>query len=251
MKTTDKTESDNFAETHPHLVNEWHPTKNENLTPKDVTAKSLKRVWWKCPKGSDHEWDTRVTDRVRGPRCSFCLNQRLSVTNSLKTLHPKLALLWHPTKNENLTPETIIGTGQHRKYWWKCTFNPSHEWEASVASHVRKDGTYRDCPLCKSTPLAITNPEIAAQWHPTKNGSLTPYDIVAGSATYVWWKCDKGPDHEWRTKAVERLKSGCSFCDGKKLSITNSLSDGWIGKTSGSEALQPAGMPRTRLRPCN
>lgn len=224
MKKASDSQIENLPETHPHLANEWHPTKNGNLAPKDVNAKSLKRVWWKCPKGSDHEWDTRVTDRVRGPRCSFCINQRLSVTNSLKTLHPELIKKWHPTKNGDLTPETIIGTGQHIKYWWKCTLYPSHEWEASVASHVRKDGTYRDCPLCKLTPLAITHPEIAIQWHQTKNGPLTPHDIVAGSATYVWWKCDKGPDHEWKTKAVERLKSGCPFCDGKKLSITNSLS---------------------------
>jgi superfamily II DNA or RNA helicase len=223
MKNADKTELENFAETHPHLANEWHPTKNEKLTAREVTAKSLKRVWWKCPKGSDHEWETRVTDRVRGPRCAFCLNQRLSVTNNLKTLHPKLVIKWHPTKNGDLTPETIIGTGQHRKYWWKCTSDPSHEWEASVFSHVRKDGTYRDCPLCKSTPLAGTHPEIAAQWHPTKNKSLTPNHVVAGSATRAWWKCMKGEDHEWNTKIVERLKTGCPFCDGKKLSTTNSL----------------------------
>lgn len=213
----------NLSQTHPHLAKEWHPSKNGNLRPEDVNAKSLLRIWWKCPKGTDHEWDTRVHDRVRGPRCAFCLNQRLSVTNSLKTLHPELVTKWHLTKNGDLTPETIIGTGQHKKYWWKCTLDPSHEWEASISSHIRKEGTYRDCPLCKSTPLAITHPEIALQWHPSKNGDLTPHDIIAGSPTFVWWKCDKGPDHEWKTKAVERLKTDCPFCDGKKVSVTNSL----------------------------
>ena len=33
---------------YPHLVKEWHPTKNLNLTPKQVTSKTNKKVWWLC-----------------------------------------------------------------------------------------------------------------------------------------------------------------------------------------------------------
>ena len=40
--------------------------------------------------------------------------------------------------------------------------------------------------------LAETHPEIAKQWHPTKNGSLTPFDLSIGSGKLVWWKCAKG-----------------------------------------------------------
>ena len=32
---------------YPHLVKEWHPTKNGDLTPKDVTYGSNKKVWWR------------------------------------------------------------------------------------------------------------------------------------------------------------------------------------------------------------
>jgi superfamily II DNA or RNA helicase len=207
---------------YPLLKKQWHPTKNGTLRPEDVPCKSLKKIWWKCENGPDHEWETRVHDRMRGSQCGFCINQRLSTTNSLKTLHPPLAKKWHPTKNEPLTPETIIGTG-YKKYWWICSEDPSHEWEASIVSHIRKDGSYRGCPKCRSIPLAITHPDIAAQWHPSKNHPLTPQNVVAGSAQRVWWKCENGPDHEWETKVVERLKTGCPHCDGKKLSITNSL----------------------------
>jgi hypothetical protein len=214
--------SDSLAHTFPELAKQWHPTKNGILKPEEVSSKSIKRVWWKCPNGDDHEWEVRVVDRVKGPRCPFCIFFRLSESNSLLTLHPKLASQWHPTKNANLSTKDVIGTG-NKKYWWQCSTNPIHEWQDSIGARKRKDGTYRDCPLCKATPLAITNPEIAAQWHPVKNLPLTPMDVVAGSATYAWWKCEKGKDHEWRTKIVERLKTGCPFCDGKKLSITNSL----------------------------
>ena len=52
--------------------------------------------------------------------------------------------------------------------------------------------------------LAETHPEVAKQWHPTKNSELTPFDIGAGSNKKVWWKCDKGDDHEWMSYIYNR-----------------------------------------------
>ena len=43
--------------------------------------------------------------------------------------------------------------------------------------------------------LAETYPEVAKQWHPSKNGGLTPFKFTSGSNKKVWWKCDKGDDH--------------------------------------------------------
>lgn len=37
------------------------------------------------------------------------------------------------------------------------------------------------------SPLSVTHPELAAQWHPTKNAELTP-----GSGKKVWWQCAEG-----------------------------------------------------------
>ena len=45
--------------------------------------------------------------------------------------------------------------------------------------------------------LADKFPEIAKQWHPTKNGDLTPSDVAVSSHKKVWWTCPKGDDHEW------------------------------------------------------
>ena len=39
--------------------------------------------------------------------------------------------------------------------------------------------------------LAETHPEVAKQWHPTKNGDLTPYDVTKGMNKKVWEKCRK------------------------------------------------------------
>ncbi|MCH7599227.1 MAG: zinc-ribbon domain-containing protein [Myxococcales bacterium] len=41
------------------------------------------------------------------------------MTNSLRSLFPKLAQEWHPTKNGELTPSDVVA-GSHSKAWWKC-----------------------------------------------------------------------------------------------------------------------------------
>ncbi len=45
----------------------------------------------------------------------------------------------------------------------------------------------RKPPVGKS--LAEVNPALAKEWHPTKNGDLTPFDFAAKSNKKVWWKC--------------------------------------------------------------
>ena len=51
---------------YPHLVKEWHPTKNGELTPNDITHGSDKKVWWRCPKG--HTYDAAISKRTRKKR---------------------------------------------------------------------------------------------------------------------------------------------------------------------------------------
>ena len=43
------------------------------------------------------------------------------------------------------------------------------------------------------TTLSQSHPELAAQWHPTKNGSITPDAVFGGSHKRIWWQCPDGP----------------------------------------------------------
>lgn len=52
------------------LTRQWHPDRNGNLTPRDVSVKSQKMVWWICGKG--HAWQARVCDRCDGRGCPDC-----------------------------------------------------------------------------------------------------------------------------------------------------------------------------------
>ena len=213
----------------PDLVGEWHPSMNGDLTPDQVVAGSDKKVWWQCPNGPDHEWAAKVDHRTRlGSGCPFCRGLKVSVTNSLQTLFPEIASQWHPVKNGALTP-SLITSGSRKKVWWKCTNGPDHEWKGTVANRTGLD---RGCPACVGRQVSVTNslaalfPDVAAEWHPTKNGRLTPDEISAGNDEKVWWKCPAGPDHEWRAAVGSRTgnETGCPFCVGLQVSVTNSLS---------------------------
>lgn len=62
---------------HPQLAAQWHPTKNDGLTPDQVSAGSHKKVCWQCPEGSDREWNTSPSKRTHSSRgCPFCTEQK-------------------------------------------------------------------------------------------------------------------------------------------------------------------------------
>ena len=142
--------------------------------------------------------------------------------NSLAVINPDLAKQWHPTQNGDLTPYNVL-PHSNKKVWWKC--EEGHEWKATINN--RTNG--RNCPYCSGQLVCIDNclqtlnPEIANEWHPSKNGYLTPNDVTTGSGKKVWWQCEKG--HEWEAIIKSRAKSGqgCPFCSGKRVCIDNCL----------------------------
>lgn len=64
----------------------------------------------------------------------------------------------------------------------------------------------------KERSLAITHPQIAKDWHPTKNGGLKPEFFSYGSDVKVWWKCSKY-GVEFQAKIYNRIKCGCYCCN--------------------------------------
>ena len=202
---------ENLAISSSELAKQWHPAKNNDLTPAGVTLGSGKKVWWKCEQG--HEWEARIYDRSRGQDCPFC--------TGLKVMNPDLAKQWHPIKNSIVRPDKIK-LGSPKKAWWKC--EQGHEWEATISSRANGIG----CPFCSGkrasveNNLQVLNPELAKQWHSFKNGGLTPSNVTAGSSKKIWWMCEKG--HSWKVTIAHRSNgTGCPFCSGKRASVENNL----------------------------
>ncbi|NIP32735.1 hypothetical protein GWN26_07380, partial [Candidatus Saccharibacteria bacterium] len=184
----------NLHAVNPLMAKEWHPLKNGKLSPKDVTPRSNKKVWWQCKKG--HEWQSTVSHRSRGQGCPYCSGRNATKENCLESVNKALAKEWHPTKNGTLTPANVT-PGSGKKVWWLC--RNGHEWQAFISNRSKGIG----CPYCsnkkacKDNCLATINPKLAKEWHPTKNGILTPKHVLPGTNKKVWWRCKKG--HEWET----------------------------------------------------
>ena len=218
---TPSSKSGSLASHHRSLAREWHPTRNGELTPATVARAARRRVWWKCRRG--HEWEAAVYSRsLGGNGCPYCAGKRAGRDNSLRKLYPRVAREWHPTKNGNLTPADVT-RGSKKRVWWVCRHG--HEWQAPV--HERTAG--RGCPYCahrriaEDNSLAALRPDLAREWHPTRNRPLTPQNVFPAAAHQVWWRCEHG--HVWQATINSRstLGTGCPYCSGRRVTRERSL----------------------------
>eukprot|EP00128_Syssomonas_multiformis_P003504 Colp12_sorted_trinity150504_noHs@23397 len=179
-----------------------------------------------------HEWEGRMDNVVRrAGSCPTCVSKRVTSTNNLLAKCPAVSAEWHPVKNGSLTPQDVAWASG-MKVWWKC--KDGHEWESIVASRTTISN---GCPTCarqrrKGAPLGTqslvaAHPDLCDEWHPTKNGVLTPDAVSRASQKKVWWQCRYDPSHEWETMVKQRSgnHTGCPFCKrGRRpLSATNNL----------------------------
>jgi hypothetical protein len=142
--------------------------------------------------------------------------------NDLETLYPELAEQWHPTKNGNLKPNHVCSKSNIKAWWYLPYDDPKtgkrfdFEWESSVESRTRQ-GYYG--PILSGNEvwkgfndLETLFPEIANEWHESKNFKKTPSMFMAFSGKKVWWRCENG--HEWRALVYSRTGNGtmCPYC---------------------------------------
>jgi len=124
----------------------------------------------------------------------------------LAVINPTLAAQWLPTRNGILSHQ-FVAPSSGRKVFWLCP--KSHEWEATVANRIKGRG----CPFSAGkkaladTCLETFDSHIAGQWHPSKNGDLTPRDVTRCSSKKVWWQCHGG--HAWKATISNRTGNGC------------------------------------------
>ena len=213
-----------------NIIKQWHPTKNGDLKLEQFTHGSNKKIWWLCPnkckEGCLHEWEMTINAVSSGSGCPYCSthsSKKICIHNSIVYTHPDIAKQWHPTKNGELKLETI-SFGYGKKVWWlcenKCKEGCLHEWEDTPNQRTYRN---RGCQFCSRNKLkhcihdsiVYTHPEIAKQWHPTKNGDLKPEHFTYGSGK-VWWLSNECK-HEWEASISNRTGrgDGCTKCINK------------------------------------
>ncbi len=157
------------------------PRRMTSPYPKLVACRTRAARGGRC-RGGGHEWI--AIRAVAGHGCPTCAGQRVTPATSLAVRVPGVLRFWHPTRNLPLTPAEV-SPHSHRRVQWRCAMGPDHEWEGSVDVQARSGGR---CPFCSGRRLSVTNclatcyPRVAAEWHPTKNGTLPRATFFAPSA---------------------------------------------------------------------
>ena len=148
--------------------------------------------------------------------------------NSLADQYPEVASEWDSELNKPLTAK-MVTPGSKKKVGWVCG-TCHHKWQARVNSRTRGG---HGCPACgrraagkaKGAPrpgesLAEKLPEIAAEWHPTLNGDLTPADVGYASNKRVWWLCRTLPERVASPDLESLCGASCKKCASKAMAST-------------------------------
>lgn len=300
-----------LATTHPYLSKEWHPTKNNQLTPKDVTYGSGKKIWWLCP--NNHEYKATILHRAHGTECPKCNDGRQTSFAEqatyfyIKQLYPDALNRYSAEFLERMELDIYIpsiklaieydGEAWHRKNTIKreerkyqlCKENgiklirlreKMPEFPSSIADdmfgmdrlyepknleqmlgELLKRINYSEtwmlrCPIdinvsrdrpkilryktdLKTRSLKYLYPEIAKEWHSSKNANQLPEHFQPGSDFKAWWECpDCGNVYEAaigkRTGGISgSCKTGCPKCGIEKSSQAKRKAVNMIDPESG------------------
>lgn len=203
-----------FAYKNPQLAMEWDCARNDGKSPEDFTPSSIWVAWWICPAGRHPSYEMAINKRKQGAGCPKCKAEQ-EQAKSLATLSPEIASEFHREKNGTLRPE-IVPNSSNKKFWWTCPKNADHDYEMAAQSRTRNGS---GCPYCAGKRVNHTNnlstcaPEIAAQWHPTKN-KRSAESIYWRSTKKFWFLCAYGHESHQQLNTRTVLGVGCPECRG-------------------------------------
>ena len=127
------------------LAKEWYTTKNGDLTPYNVTAKTHKKVWWQCSKNPEHIWDAFINNRNKHlSNCPYCSDRLPTIENNLLIDNPILCEEWDYGKN-NKKPEEYTSHSSEKVYWI-CN-DCEHKWATRICHRNNGSG----CPECNKS----------------------------------------------------------------------------------------------------
>ncbi|RSN39295.1 lysine biosynthesis protein LysW [Amycolatopsis sp. WAC 04197] len=185
----------------------WDHDRNDETTLKTVTVRATRLCHWICPQCS-LRFTAKVREMALAPSCPDCRSReqsewretlaRWDVTPVSEV--PELLAMW---ADEGSPREVMVGDSRLRRF--RCD---SGHYPRIAPGRLLDSG----CPHCRGKKtaankkwLADTLPEIAGQWHPTRNGKLTPQNVVWDSKRTVWWLA-KCCGHEWQESVRDRDK---------------------------------------------
>lgn len=163
------------------------------------------KLLWRCSEG--HEWNAIPQSVLAGTWCLICAKRRVGrqKAHSIEMMHKIAVERGGACLSENYKNNSV-------KLRWRC--KNGHEWEATPASILRKDGHGKGswCPTCVGklpNDLAMLKLKTLA----VSRGGLLLSVEYKNTKSHLRWQCAKG--HEWEA-VPGAIKSGgwCPRCAG-------------------------------------
>ena len=137
----------------------------------------------------------------------------------------------------DINPDTI-SRGSDYKATWECPICGGQY----VASVNKRTGENTGCPYCKNkklfkghNDLRTVLPNVANEWHPTKNRDIMPDDVIYCTNKKFWFKCAVC-NYEWKTSLSNRASGrNCPECG--KIKCRTSLKNNRKEKKEDLESL--------------
>ena len=156
----------NLATGNPELAAQWHPSRNEHLSPDSISMGSGCKVWWLCQAGKcghDHEWQAAVGHRTQNNSgCPICSGRKPCICNSLAALHPDLISREWDTKVNTVRPEDLLPQSNKAVHWRCSLHDPPHLWAATANNRV---GHRTGCPACAKTSHPPSQSQVTCTPH--------------------------------------------------------------------------------------
>ena len=213
-----------LASQFPEIAKEWHYEKNVGLSPKEITKRSGKKVWWKCGSSSifEHSYLMSVDQRIRGNSCPYCCcppKKLMKGLNDLKSRNPELMKEWDFDKNDIDPGEIFMGGGKNSA-WFIC--NRGHRYKTLISDKVNGGG----CPFCSGRRVLKGFNDFETKCYENGKGYLLkewslenlikPDEIAYKSNISVEWICPQ--NHKYKSMISNRVAGrNCPYCSHKKL----------------------------------
>lgn len=206
-----------FCDSNSPALQWWDHERNTEKDYRTATVLARRECWWVCPD-CGHQFTAQVKTMAERPECPVCEQKRrdewAAEYAKLKTMTiaevPELKAAF---AEDGLDPREVpVVTWKQIRF--RCS--AGHHPRLSPTTFLKSG-----CQFCRPKPskddrtLAKIHPEIAEQWHPTKNGTLTPDSVVWSSKRSAWWRADCCGT-EWQERICDRDKYDrmrCRNCD--------------------------------------
>ena len=187
---------------------------NLELLDNNVFISAQSKLNFYCNKCKDYplmSW----ANLQSGFGCGICHGKQIGLFHNLENQNPSVASEWNYKLNDK-TPKDFKVSSGISVFWLcrECGYGKNGEWFVSIDSRTNGSG----CPSCSGNVLSDKNrlsiifPDVAKEWHPIKNGNLTPDDVPYGTSKKVWWLCNKGHEYCTSVNSKTNSKNGCNQC---------------------------------------